>query len=125
MCKHPLPSHMYMHEHVGYRLVIVCSSQDKEKSPIISKLHLYRRPYGVSTDTAKYRAYLRSHFVDEKQPHYQQLQEAMGYVPNLTASVVDINRCVYYTCIMCFYIYMYTYMYYEQEALKRVSRLSM
>ena len=71
-----------------YRLVVICSSHEEDKSPIISKLHLYRRPYGVSTNIAKYRAYLRSHFVDEAQPSYQQLQ-GTGRVSHLPASVVD------------------------------------
>ena len=74
---------------IGYRLVIICSSQDEEKTPIISKLHLHRRPFVVPPDINKYRAYLRKHFVDEQQPQYQQLQQAMGSVPNLKASVVD------------------------------------
>ena len=66
--------------------MIICSSQDEEKTPIISKLHLHRRPFVVSPNVSKYRAYLRKHFVDEHQPQYQQLQQAIGSVP---ASVVD------------------------------------
>ena len=69
--------------------MIICSSQDEEKTPIISKLHLHRRPFVVSPDVKKYSEYLRKHFVDEHQPRYQQLQQAMGSVPNLKASVVD------------------------------------
>ena len=70
--------------------MIICSSQDEEKSPIISKLHLYRRPYGLSTDPTKYKEYLEKHFVNEAQPSYQHLLEmGMGSVHNLSASVVD------------------------------------
>ncbi|CAI8017205.1 E3 ubiquitin-protein ligase rnf213-alpha [Geodia barretti] len=73
-----------------FSLVIICSSQDEEKSPIISKLHLYRRPYGLSTDPTKYKEYLEKHFVNEAQPSYQHLLEmGMGSVHNLSALVVD------------------------------------
>ena len=85
----------HMHIYTGYRLLIICSSKDEERSHIISKLRLFRRPYGVPADPAKYRVYLRSHFVDDKQPHYQQLL-GMGRVPNLTASAVDLERCVHF-----------------------------
>ena len=74
---------------IGYRLVIICSSLDEEKTPIISKLHLHRRPYVVSSDINKYRTYLRTHFIDEQQPSYQQLQQAIGSVPIMKASIVD------------------------------------
>ena len=68
-----------------YNLVIVCSSCEEDKSPMISKLHLYRRPYVASTDPAKY---LGRHFIDEEQPLYQQVRE-MASIPHLSASVVD------------------------------------
>ena len=71
--------------------MIICSSQDEERSPIISKLHLYRRQYGVPTDPAQYRAYLRGHLVNEEQPYYQELQ-GVGSSSHLTASMVDFER---------------------------------
>ena len=83
---------------IGYRLVIICSSQDEEKTPIISKLHLHRRPYVVSSDINKYKTYLRKHFIDEQQPSYQQLQQAIGSVPIVKASIVDDER---YVCKAC------------------------
>ena len=55
---------------------------------MISKLHLYRRPYLVSTDPAEYRRYLERHFIDEQQPLYQQVRE-MASIPHISASVVD------------------------------------
>ena len=70
--------------------MIICSSQDEEKSPIISKLHLYRRPYPVPTELAEYKVYLEKHFVDEAQPSYQQVME-MESMPYFSASVVDHN----------------------------------
>jgi hypothetical protein len=77
----------------GYSLVIICSSLDEDKSLIISKLHLYRRPYGVP-DTDKCRQYLEKHFVKKDLPSYQQVQE-MQKVDCPSASVVDPKRsCV-------------------------------
>ena len=73
-----------------YNLVIVCSSCEEDKSPMISKLHLYRRPYVVSSNPAEYRRYLESHFINEEQPLYQQVRE-MASIPHLSASVVDPN----------------------------------
>ena len=74
----------------GYSLVIICSGLNEEKSTVISKLHLYRRPYGVSPDPTKYRKYLENHFVSEHQPSYQELY-GMRSVPYFPASVVDRN----------------------------------
>ena len=71
--------------------MIICSSQNEEKSPIISKLHVHRRPYAVPLELAEYKQYLERHFVDEAQPSYQQVME-MGSIPYLHASVVDHNR---------------------------------
>ena len=67
---------------------MICSSHEEDKSPIISKLHLYRRPYVVPADINKYRAYLRSHFVDEEQPSLQQLQTSTSVIVQ-RASIVD------------------------------------
>ena len=47
----------------GYRLVIICSNQDKKKSHIISKLDLYHRSYVVPSQITKYQQYLRQHFI--------------------------------------------------------------
>ena len=96
ICKHtfvyPINIRVITFSSIGYRLVIICSSQDEEKTPIISKLHLHRRPYVVSSDINKYRTYLRKHFIDEQQPSYQQLQQAIGSVPIMKASIVDDER---------------------------------
>ena len=75
--------------------MVICSSHEEDKSPIISKLHQYRRPYGVSTDISKYRAYLKCHFMDDDHPSYQQLQntERVSHIP---ASVVDHEGCVHF-----------------------------
>ena len=72
-----------------YSLVIICSSSNEEKSQIISKLHLYRRPYGVSTNPAEYRKYLETHFIDKEQPNYKQCQTMIK--SSFPASVVDLK----------------------------------
>ena len=78
--------------YTGYRLVVICSSHEEVKSPIISQLDLYRRPYGVPTDITRYQQYLKGHFVDETQLQMQQLKTAGIF--SVTASVVDPERCV-------------------------------
>ena len=70
--------------------MIICSSQNEEKSRLISKLHLYRRQYGVPLDTAIYKKYLEKQFVNENQPSYQKLHD-INSVPYFPASVVDPN----------------------------------
>ena len=45
-------------------------------------------------DNAKYKAYLKGHFVDEQQPTYQQLKD-MRCVSHLMASVVDHDKYVH------------------------------
>ena len=72
-------------------MVIVCSSDDEEQNQIISKLHLYRRPYAVPTDLAKYGEYLEAQFKNEDQPSYQQVQEMENF-PDISASIVDPDR---------------------------------
>lgn len=86
--------------HTDYRLVIICSSFEEEKTPIISRLHVYRRQYGVSRDQTNYSTYLKGHFVDDQQPSYQQLRD-LGCVSNLSASVVDHEK---YTSIILFWV---------------------
>ncbi len=45
-----------------YRLAIICSSEDEEKSHIISKLHNDRRPYMTPPESGKYQDYLKRHY---------------------------------------------------------------
>ena len=47
----------------GYRLVIICSKEDEEKSHIISRLHLHKRPAVPSFSHDDFKKYLVSHFV--------------------------------------------------------------
>lgn len=74
----------------GYSLVIVCSSHDEEKCPLISKLHAYRRPYVVPKDIGKYKEYIEKHFINKDQPSYQEVLKRKEKVSN--ASLVDPDR---------------------------------
>ena len=47
----------------GYRLVVICSNVDEEKSHIISKLSLFRRPFIQMHHEEKYKKYLKNHMV--------------------------------------------------------------
>ena len=45
----------------GYRVVIVCSNHDEDKSHIVSKLEIYRKQFVIPNDDG-YRDYLKHHF---------------------------------------------------------------
>lgn len=45
----------------GYRVAIVCSSENETRSHIISKLHLYRRDYNPLYKKEQYKTYLSNH----------------------------------------------------------------
>ena len=68
----------------GYRLVIICSNEEEEKSLIVLKLHNCRRPFAQVLDVEQCQHYLKSHFTEST--HLQ---------PN-TASSVDHEKCVDY-----------------------------
>ena len=76
----------------GFSLVIVCSSHDEEKCPLISKLHAYRRPYVVPKDIGKYKEYIQKHFINKDQPSYQEVLKKRENVSNICASLVDPDR---------------------------------
>ena len=67
-----------------YRLVMICSNEENEKSHIISKLQLFHRQYTASTHTPKFQHYLRSHFKMET--------EMQQYGDVMAASVVDCEK---------------------------------
>ena len=67
---------------------------------MISKLHLYRRPHGISADLTTYREYLKTHLINKTQPSYEQVQ----LIGSGNASVVDCDRyktIIYFTPLMC------------------------
>ena len=43
---------------IDYRLVIISSNEEEEKSHFISKLHLYKRPFLSRSNIAEIRDYL-------------------------------------------------------------------
>ena len=45
-----------------YRLVVICSKEDEDKSHIISRLHTFRRPVVPKLDERGCREYLKAHF---------------------------------------------------------------
>lgn len=45
-----------------YRLVIVCSKDEDEKSYVISKLHQFNKPFVFEFDQLQYQEYLKRHF---------------------------------------------------------------
>ena len=81
-----------MFSSTGYRLVVICSNQDEEKSHIISKLHFYRRPYAVPSEITKYQRYMKQHFVAEGEPDHR---NRASWLP-VVASEVDHEKCVWW-----------------------------
>ena len=72
---------------LDYRLVIICSNEEEEKSHFISKLHLYRRPFIPKSDIQEYKKYLAIHFT-------HQTREQGNFFP---ASVMDFEQYVLFT----------------------------
>ena len=69
-----------------YRLVIICSNEDEEKSHIISKLHSHKRPFALTLDSEQCQHYLKTHFTGQVCSSLSaQMQPAM-------ASIVDHER---------------------------------
>ena len=46
-----------------YKLVIICSNEDEDKSHIISKLQFYRRPFTTLHSVQTFSQYLITHFI--------------------------------------------------------------
>ena len=73
-----------------YRLVIICSKEEEEKSHIISKLHNHRRPFAQIYDTDKCQSYLKDHFTGQ----VESLSSYPSQIQLVTASEVDYERYV-------------------------------
>ena len=71
---------------LGYRLVIICSNEQEEKSHFISKLYHFRRPYMPGIDKNDYRKYLYLHFTNRTQDFDFQADSCMA------ASSVDFEQ---------------------------------
>lgn len=67
-----------------YKIVIICSSEEEEKSHLISKLHFYRRPYPAMLPDTKFAEYLMGHF--------KRWPMSMGLGRTLAASTVDPDK---------------------------------
>ena len=76
--------------------MIVCSKEDEEKSHIISKLHLYRRPVVPKLVDSECMEYLKSHFVQQPDVNCSE-QVIAGDAVN--ASVVDPDKLVTPDCL--------------------------
>ena len=66
-----------------YHLVIICSSEDEQKSHILSKLHVFRRTFAMQS-VSKCAEYLSDHFKNGRQ---DEMSERHVY-----ASFVDIDQ---------------------------------
>jgi hypothetical protein len=83
----------YLLYYVGYRLVIICSNEEEEKSHIISKLHSCRRPFSQICDTKQCRSYLKAHFTGQ----VESLSPSTSQMQLITASSVDYEKYVHIT----------------------------
>lgn len=81
-----------------YRLVIICSNEEEEKSYFISKLHLFKRPYVTQKDVVEIKYYLLNHFTKQVQKSGKSSYD----VANM-ASVVDCIKYVHYDIIIIFF----------------------
>ena len=64
---------MYNYLSIDYRVVIICSNKDEDKSHIVSKLEIHRKEFIIPNDDS-YKAYLNRHFTisDDDAPFHQQ-----------------------------------------------------
>ena len=89
---------------VGYRLVIICSNEEEEKSHIISKLHTHRRPFAQICDTDQCQSYLKDHFTGKV--------ESLSYSPSqmqlVTAPDVDYEKYAVHIILSLYYYLVYT-----------------
>ena len=76
---------------IDYRLVIICSNEEEEKSHIISKLHTHRRPFAQIYDTDQCQRYLKTHFTGE----VESLSSSPSQMQLVTASEVDYEKYVH------------------------------
>ncbi len=55
---------------VDYRLVIICSNEGQDKSHMVSKLQLYKRPVTSVYSPKEFSDYLKSHFAQRRHTDY-------------------------------------------------------
>ncbi|XP_019853235.1 PREDICTED: E3 ubiquitin-protein ligase RNF213-like [Amphimedon queenslandica] len=69
--------HDFSQGNTEYKLVIVCSNEDQDKSHIVAKLQLHKRPFSLISKDADFHLYLSNHFTNKSSS------------TNILASVVD------------------------------------
>ena len=74
-----------------YRLVIICSNEDEDKSHIISRLSPHKKHFTGLHDVAKYREYLKIRFTGTMPLQSQTLRSA---TQGIHASIVDLEEYV-------------------------------
>ena len=84
-----------------YKLVIVCSDEDQDKSHMISKLQLYCRPNaGILKSIYEFQGYLKTQFIN-----WPELAHKGVLGRKLVASVVDLEKlasffaCMFVCCL--------------------------
>ena len=80
-----------MFMHTGYRLVIICSNENEEKSLIISRLHRCRRQFAEPKNDDQLKCYLKAHFTGQMKS-----RALLAFA----ASSVDCEK--YYCYYVCF-----------------------
>ena len=48
---------------IDYKIVIVCSTEDEDKSHIVSKLQLFRRSFIIAYSETEFSKYISDHFI--------------------------------------------------------------
>ena len=72
---------------IDYRLVIICSNEDEDKSHIISRLNAHRKHFTALHDVGKFREYLKTHFTGATKPTHQSI-----VTQGVSASMVDCRK---------------------------------
>ena len=70
-----------------YKIVIICSNEDEERSHVISELQFYRRPYSATQPDSAFAEYLMSHFKE-----WPEAATEMGLGCAVVASAVDPDQ---------------------------------
>ena len=74
--------------YTDYRLVIICSNEDEDKSHMVSKLQLYRRPLTTVYSDQDFALYLKNHFISWSRP------QSGSSGKEILASEVDPDKLV-------------------------------
>ena len=70
-----------------YRLVIICSNEDEDKSHLISRLSTHRKQFTTLHDVSKFQEYLKSHFTTPMPTHQRPI-----VTKGVAASTVDFDQ---------------------------------